>query len=61
MPIPIRVEDTMMKIFVLVAPTFALIAIAGWTPNKAPDQNAPLIIRCWDMDEGARMGTDQAR
>ena len=36
----IRVEDTMMKIFVLVALTFALIALADWAPNKASDRDA---------------------
>jgi hypothetical protein len=38
--IPIGVEDTMMKIFVLVALTFALIALAGRAPNKTHDRDA---------------------
>jgi hypothetical protein len=39
-PIPVGVEGTMMKIFVLVALTFALIALADRAPNNTPDRDA---------------------
>jgi len=36
----IRVEDAMMKIFILVALTVALIALADRAPNKTSDRDA---------------------
>ena len=38
-PIPIRIEDLMIKIFILVALTFALIAVADRAPEKIADQD----------------------
>ena len=37
----IRVQDTMMKIIILVVLTFALIALANRAPTKAADPGAP--------------------